>query len=63
MKPEERRAHICEKTYGLRKGSDKFKDCVFKIYAAEIEMEKLELQKQLSKHESNWQLLLGQRLH
>jgi hypothetical protein len=48
MKPEERRAHICEKTYGLRKGSDKFSECVYKILAADVELEKIELQKKLT---------------
>ena len=48
MKPEERRAYICEKTYGLRKGSDKFSECVYKILAADVELEKLELQKKLA---------------
>lgn len=48
MKPEERRAYVCEKTYGLRKGSDKFSECVYKILAADIELEKLELQKKLA---------------
>jgi hypothetical protein len=48
MKPEDRRAYICEKTYGLRKGSDKFSECVYKILAADVELEKLELQKKLA---------------
>ena len=48
MKPEERRAYICENTYGFRKGSDKFSDCVFKIMNAEVELQKLELQKKLA---------------
>jgi hypothetical protein len=48
MKPEERRGYICEKTYGLRKGSDKFSECVYKILAADVELEKLELQKKLA---------------
>lgn len=48
LKPEERRAYICEKTYGLRKGSDKFSECVYKILAADVELEKLELQKKLT---------------
>jgi hypothetical protein len=48
MKPEERRAHVCEKTYGLRKGSDKFSECVYKILAADVELEKIELQKKLA---------------
>jgi len=48
MKPDERRAYICEKTYGLRKGSEKFSECVYKILAADIEIEKMELQKKLA---------------
>ena len=49
MSPDDRRAYICNEKYGFRKGSDNFKDCIFKIYSAEIELEKLELQKQLAK--------------
>ena len=48
MKPEERRAYICENNYGFRKGSDKFSDCVYKIMNAEVELQKLELQKKLA---------------
>ena len=48
MRPEDRRAYICEKTYGLRKGSDKFSECVYKILAADVELEKIELQKKLA---------------
>jgi len=49
MTPDDRRAYICNEKYGFRKGSDNFKECVFKIYSAEIELEKIELQKQLAK--------------
>jgi hypothetical protein len=49
MSPDERRAFTCSEKFGFRKGSDNFKDCVFKIYSAEIELEKIELQKQLAK--------------
>ena len=45
---EEKRAFTCTRTFGFKKGSDKFKDCVFKIYAAELELEKLEVEKQLA---------------
>jgi len=45
---EEKRAYTCANTFGFKKGSDKFKDCVFKIYAAELELEKLEVEKQLA---------------
>ena len=49
MSPDDRRAYTCNEKFGFRKGSDNFKECVFKIYSAEIELEKLELQKQLAK--------------
>jgi hypothetical protein len=49
MLPDDRRAFTCSEKFGFRKGSDKFKDCVFKIYTAEIEMEKLELQRELAR--------------
>jgi hypothetical protein len=48
LKPEERRAYICEKTYGFRKGSDKFSECVYKILSADLELEKMEVQKKLA---------------
>ena len=48
MKPEERRAYICENTYGFGKGSTKFSDCVYKIMNAEVDLQKLELQKKLA---------------
>lgn len=49
MTPDDRRAYTCSEKFGFRKGSNNFKDCVFKIYSAEVELEKLELQKQLAK--------------
>ena len=49
MSPDDRRTYTCSEKFGFRKGSDNFKECVFKIYSAEIELEKLELQKQLAK--------------
>jgi hypothetical protein len=36
---EERYAYTCEKTYGFKKGSDNFKECVFKIMTTEYEMQ------------------------
>jgi len=45
MKPDERRAYVCEKTYGFKKGSDRFADCVFKIMSTDAELEKLEKQR------------------
>jgi len=35
----ERYAYTCEKTYGFRKGTDNFKECVFKIMTTEYEMQ------------------------
>jgi hypothetical protein len=49
MKPEDRYAYTCNEKFGFRKGSDKFKDCIFELYKAEAELEKLELQKQVAK--------------
>jgi hypothetical protein len=49
MTPDERRGYNCSEKFGFKKGSDKFKDCIFKIYQAELELEKLELQKELLK--------------
>lgn len=49
MSPDDRRAYTCTEKFGFRKGSDKFKDCIFELYKAETELEKLELQKQVAK--------------
>jgi colicin import membrane protein len=49
MNPDDRRAYNCTEKFGFRKGSDKFKDCIFEIYKAELELEKLELQRELAK--------------
>jgi hypothetical protein len=49
MSADDRRSYTCFEKFGFKKGSDKFKDCTFKIYQAEIELEKLELQKELLK--------------
>ena len=48
MTPVQRREYNCEETFQFRKGSDKFKDCVFKLYTTELELQKLELQKQVA---------------
>jgi hypothetical protein len=45
---EEKRAYTCTNTFGFKKGTDKFKDCIFKIYATELELAKLEVEKQLA---------------
>jgi LPS O-antigen subunit length determinant protein (WzzB/FepE family) len=48
LTPEERRAYACKETFGFIKGSSNFKDCIFKLYATELELEKLNLEKQLA---------------
>jgi hypothetical protein len=48
LTPEEKRAYTCKSTFGFRKGSDKFKDCVFQLYATELELAKLEVEKKLA---------------
>jgi len=39
LPPTERYAYTCEKTYGFKKGSDNFKECVFKIMTTEYQMQ------------------------
>lgn len=48
MNPDDRRAYTCSEKFGFRKGSDKFKDCIFELYKAENELEKIQLQKQVA---------------
>ena len=48
LSPEEARAYTCNNTFGFRKGSNNFKDCIFKLYTTELELEKLDLEKQLA---------------
>jgi len=49
MKPEDRHAYTCSEKFGFKRSTDKFKDCIFEMYKAETELEKLELQKQVAK--------------
>ena len=48
LTPEEVRAYTCNNTFGFKKGSSNFKDCIFKLYTTELELEKLDLEKQLA---------------
>jgi hypothetical protein len=48
LTPEEARAYTCNNTFGFRKGSSNFKDCIFKLYTTELELEKLDLERQLA---------------
>ena len=48
MNPKERHAYNCSETFKFRKGTEKFNDCVFKLYTAELDLQKLELEKQVA---------------
>ena len=48
MTPTERHAYNCSETFNFKKGSEKFNDCVFKLYTAELDIQKLELEKQVA---------------
>ena len=48
MTPKERHAYNCSTAFKFRKGSEKFNDCVFKLYTAELDIQKLELEKQVA---------------
>jgi uncharacterized protein YcfL len=52
MPPSERYAYTCEKTYGFKKGSDNFRDCVFKIMTTEYEMQRASDQRRITELES-----------
>jgi hypothetical protein len=48
MSPTERHAYNCTETFNFKKGSEKFNDCVFELYTAELDIQKLELEKQVA---------------
>ena len=48
MTPKERHAYNCATAFKFRKGTEKYNDCVFKLYTAELDMQKLELEKQVA---------------
>ena len=48
----ERYAYTCEKTYGFKKGSDNFRDCVFKIMTTEYEIQRAADQRRIAELES-----------
>tara|TARA_B100000965_G_C19534452_1_gene732667 strand:- start:133 stop:1407 length:1275 start_codon:yes stop_codon:yes gene_type:complete len=67
LSPEEKREYKCEKIFDYRKNSEKYKDCIFKLYQADldyekiqIEKEKLELQKKLAEQQTQQKLLDAQ---
>ena len=48
MTPTERHAYNCTEVFNFKKGTEKFNDCVFKLYTAELDLQKLELEKQVA---------------
>ena len=48
MSPKERHAYNCSAAFNFRKGTEKFNDCVFKLYTAELDIQKLELEKKVA---------------
>ena len=52
LTPSERYAYTCEKTYGFKKGSDNFRDCVFKIMTTEYEIQRAADQRRIAELES-----------
>ena len=48
MSPKQRHAYNCSNAFKFRKGTEKFNDCVFKLYTAELDIQKLELEKQVA---------------
>lgn len=48
MSPTERHAYNCSETFNFKKGTEKFNDCVFELYTAELDIHKLELEKQVA---------------
>ncbi len=51
MTDEQKRAYNCEVTFGFKKGSADFKDCIFNLYQIEAEISKKELEVRLKKLE------------
>lgn len=51
LSKEERRAYTCVKTFGFRKGTKDFNNCIFKIYQAELDLQKLDTEKKLAEAE------------
>ena len=48
MTPKERHIFNCSEVFNFKKGTEKFNDCVFKLYTAELDLQKLELEKELA---------------
>jgi len=53
MSVDERSAYTCTERFGFRKGSESFKQCVFKLYTAEMDYKKQEQESALRQSEIN----------
>jgi len=53
MSTDERSAYTCAERFGFRKGSESFKQCVFKLYTAEMDYKKQEQESALRQSEIN----------
>jgi hypothetical protein len=45
---KQRHANTCSKIFNFKKRSERFNNCVFKLYTAELDLQKLELEKELA---------------
>ena len=48
MTPKERHIFNCSEVFNFKKGTEKFNDCVFKLYTAELDLQKIKLEKELA---------------
>lgn len=48
MTPTERHAYNCSETFKFKKGTEQFNNCIFELYKAELDIQKLELEKQVA---------------
>ena len=48
MSADDRRDYTCQEKFGFRKGSQQFNDCRFKLFTAEMELQKIQMQKELA---------------
>ena len=48
MTSKERHIFNCSEVFKFKKGTEKFNDCVFKLYTAELDLQKIKLEKELA---------------
>ena len=48
LSPTERHAYNCSETFNFKKGTEQFNNCVFELYKAELDIQRLELEKDLA---------------